>query len=96
MRFDRRLVESGDPRNLVCRFVVAGLPAGRTVVEAILAEANVDLALAETAVLFALAALLTHITLRAHELGFAEAAGDRFSRRHDGTVAPEMLPAKFR
>jgi hypothetical protein len=51
-------------------FIVARLTAGRTVIKAVFTEANVDLALAEATVFFALAASFAHITLVAQVLGF--------------------------
>jgi formate-dependent nitrite reductase membrane component NrfD len=59
---------SFDSRFLVGGFVVTGLATGGAVVKAVLAKANVDLALTEAAILLACAALLAHFTLRAHIL----------------------------
>ncbi len=55
---------------LILRLVVAGLAAGRTIEKAILAEADIDLRLAEAAVLLAFAALFAHLALHAAVLGF--------------------------
>ena len=55
----------GSRRTLVLRLVVAGFAAGRAVVEAILAEPYVDLALAEGAILFAFALVFRHFALHA-------------------------------
>ena len=46
--------------------VVAGFPAGRAVEEAVSAKTNIDLALAKTAELFALALCLRSFTLHAN------------------------------
>jgi hypothetical protein len=55
---------------LIGGFVVAGLAAGWTVVEAVFTKAHVNLTLAQAAVLLALAASLTHVALVAEVLGF--------------------------
>jgi hypothetical protein len=59
-----------EARSLVLGLVVAGLEAGRTVKQAILAEADVYLSLAQAAVFLAVALLFDHLALRAAELRF--------------------------
>jgi len=51
-------------------FVVAGVAAGLAVVETVVAKTRIDLALAEAAVFFTLAALLALVALGAEVLGF--------------------------
>jgi hypothetical protein len=64
---------NGEYSELVGGFVVAGKPAGRAVVETIFAEADINLALAQAAVLFARAALLAQVALRTYELRLIQA-----------------------
>ena len=52
-------------RLFVGRFVVAGFATRRTIKEPVLAEPNIQLALAKTAKLFAVAFFLTHFALHA-------------------------------
>ena len=66
---ERRLTPNGHLR-LICHFVVARLAAGRTIIKAVLAEADIDLRLAEAAVLLAFAALFGHLALHAAVLDF--------------------------
>jgi len=49
-------------------FIVAGFAAGRAIEQPVLAEADVNLALAKTAILLAEAFLFHHFTLHADEL----------------------------
>ena len=55
---------------LVGDFVLAGGAAGLTIVEAVRAEPDIDLALAQDAVFLTFASLFRHLTLRAHHSGF--------------------------
>jgi hypothetical protein len=69
-------------------FVVAGLTAGWAIVKAILAKANIHLALAKSAVPFALALVFRHVALHAEVLGFGSG--------HKTTVAPHSTGGKCR
>jgi hypothetical protein len=64
----QKIVISKQRSLLVDRTVVAGFAAGRTVVKTILAEADIDLALAEAAVLLAAALLFRRFALHADVL----------------------------
>ncbi len=78
------------PRVSVRHFVVAGFAAGLAIVEAILAEANLQLRLAGAAVLFALAAVFRAIALHAKVFGFSGGSG------HIRNVSRPAECAKFR
>jgi hypothetical protein len=81
MRKDSKIIESvGD-------FVVAGVAAGHAVKEAILAEANVGLGLAQAAVSFAVATVFGHFALHAAILVLGGGG-------HGGTVTLGWLPGK--
>jgi hypothetical protein len=73
---------------LIGNFVVAGVAAGFTVEETILAEANLHLGLAKAAVALALAAIFGHFALHAAVLVF----GGR--GRHGRTVPPGWFGGK--
>jgi ABC-type spermidine/putrescine transport system permease subunit II len=62
---------------LLRSFIVAGAAAGFAVHEAILANADIELRLAEAAELFALALRLRALTLRATVIGVAGSSGHR-------------------
>ena len=68
--------------------MVAGVAAGFAVHEAVLADADVELRLAEAAELIALALSLGHFTLSAAVLGVAG------SGRHSSNVAPRRRSGK--
>jgi hypothetical protein len=65
--------------------VAGGFAAGAAVVEAVFVQADVELSLAEDAVLFALAAFFDLVTLVAADFGFGG---------HGETLAPAMLAGK--
>jgi hypothetical protein len=64
---DSRKPTTGSLRSIL-RFVVARFAAGRAVIEAVVAQANIYLPLAQAAVLFAFTLLLSHLALHASEL----------------------------
>ena len=57
-------------RRLIDDLVVAGFTAGQAIVKAILAEADFELRIAETAITLAFAAVFRHLALRTVCLGF--------------------------
>jgi hypothetical protein len=73
----------------VCDFVVASVAAGFTIVESVLAEADLHLGLAQAAVALALAAVFRHLALHAAILVFGGGG-------HGGTVAPGWVQGKCR
>ena len=83
MKNDTAISQAGS----VCDFVVASVAAGFTIVESVLAEADLHLGLAQAAVALALAAVFRHLALHAAIL----------SRRRSGhgrTVAQRAQSAK--
>jgi len=73
---------------IVLHFVAASFAAGRAIEEAILAEPDIELALAQATVLLAFAAVFGHFALHAAE--FFDGGG------HGRTVAPAVAKAKCR
>jgi hypothetical protein len=74
---------------LVRDFVPASLTARRAIVKAVTAQANIDLSLAGTAVLFAVALFFGHLTLHAAVFGFRRGSG------HGRTLARAGQERKF-
>ncbi len=79
-----------DFRRLARNAVVAGLAAGRTIIKPVLAEADVNLTLAQAAILFALALLLGQLALHAAVFGFGGSGG------HEQNVDLRLACAKCR
>src|SRR5207248_2141896 len=86
----RRKVFRSDFRRLARNAVVAGLAAGRTIIKPVLAEADVNLTLAQAAILFALALLLGQLALHAAVFGFGGSGG------HEQNVDLRLACAKCR
>ena len=74
---------AGDP-------IVAGFAARRTIIQPVLAEADVNLTLAQAAILFALALLLGQLALHAAVFGFGGSGG------HEQNVDLRLARAKCR
>ncbi len=79
-----------DLRRLARNAVVASLPAGRTIIETVLAEADVNLTLAQAAILFALTLLLGQLALHAAVFGLSGGGG------HEQNVDLRLACAKCR
>ncbi len=65
-------------------FVVAGVAAGQTIIEAVLTKADAGLGLAEAAVSLTIAAVFGHLALHAAVFIFGGAR-----RGHEETLAPD-------
>ena len=79
-----------DFRRLARNAVVAGLAAGWTIIKPVLAEADVNLTLAQAAILFALALLLGQLALHAAVFSFSGGGG------HEENVDLQLARAKCR
>jgi hypothetical protein len=75
---------------LVGDFIVAGIAAGLAVKEAVLAEADLHLRLAEAAVALALAAVFGHFALHAAVLVFGCAGGGHGGKFSSGAAAGKV------
>ena len=74
-------------RRLIGGFVIAGITAGRAIIKPVLAEAYINLGLAQAAVLFAFASALAHVALHTEEFA---------GRGHIETLAKRLGRRKFR
>src|SRR6266581_990767 len=86
----RRKVFRSDFSRLARDPIVASLPARRTIIKPVLAEADVNLTLAQAAILFALALLLGQLALHAAVFSFSGGGG------HEENVDLRLARAKCR